>query len=108
TTTTTVAEKVVVTVIRKSATGEVIETKDDTITNTPTTHEAQEKEEETEEDADPKRDVVLVSEDSSIFLGLKVYTHRYEESVSISGQLRHEMEVLELTSNAIVPNRTYI
>ncbi|KAG7093327.1 hypothetical protein E1B28_007007 [Marasmius oreades] len=35
---------------------------------------------------------VTISEDDSIFLGLKVYTKK-EAPVEISGQLRHEMEV---------------
>ncbi|KAJ8094825.1 hypothetical protein PM082_010037 [Marasmius tenuissimus] len=46
--------------------------------------------EEEEEDAYPR--VVAVSEENSIFLGLRVYTNK-EAPVVINGQLRHEMEV---------------
>ncbi|THU76891.1 cysteine proteinase [Dendrothele bispora CBS 962.96] len=46
-----------------------------------------------DDEADPSRDVNDVSEDNSIFLGLKVYTKREVSPVKIAGQLGHGMEL---------------
>ncbi|KAK7041561.1 hypothetical protein VNI00_009148 [Paramarasmius palmivorus] len=93
TTTTTLTEKVIVTVTKKLASGEIIETKEETLLTGAVDAEKEEGGVEEEEEEDPKRDVLPVSEDDSIFLGLRVYTHQSDEPVVISGQLRHEMEV---------------
>ncbi|KAK1220217.1 hypothetical protein PQX77_017038 [Marasmius sp. AFHP31] len=98
TTTTTVTEKIVTTVTKTAANGEILETKEEVVANGGVGVEAVEppkspvESDEEEDNDDPKRDVVPVSEDDSIFLGLRVYTNK-EAPVVISGQLRHEMEV---------------
>ena len=72
--------------------GKVIETKEETILTGAVDAETEEGSVEDEED-DPKQDVSPVSENNSIFLGLRVYTHQSDEPVVIRGQLRHELEV---------------
>ncbi|KAL0581784.1 hypothetical protein V5O48_000261 [Marasmius crinis-equi] len=97
TTTTTVTEKIVTTITRKAANGDILETREEVVGNgeiSEATHEppTSPTASDEEEEPDPKRDVVPVSEDDSIFLGLRVYTNK-DAPVVISGQLRHEMEV---------------
>ena len=45
--------------------------------------------------AEKAASALLDPDDSSIFLGLKVYTKK-EAPVQITGQLRHEMEVVSV------------
>ncbi|KAJ3784855.1 hypothetical protein GGU10DRAFT_376341 [Lentinula aff. detonsa] len=111
TTTTTIVQKII-TVTKKLANGnEVSETKE-VVTEAPTDDDRPNNVIEPGQEAvitvpsvptvtvtvdqapqpDPKRDVLDVSEENSIFLGFRVYTNK-DAPVVIEGQLRHEMEV---------------
>jgi hypothetical protein len=48
---------------------------------------------EADKKSDPDRDIKDISEDDSIFLGLRVYSNKDAGPVTIVGALRHEMEV---------------
>ncbi|KAF5372175.1 hypothetical protein D9758_005084 [Tetrapyrgos nigripes] len=107
-TTTTVVKKMVSVTTKKTEDGEEVETKEQETTmaasastsaapKLPTGDDDDAKSDASDDsddtpEPDPLRDVMDASEEDSIFLGLKVYTKK-EVPVTITGQLRHEMEV---------------
>ncbi|KIK66127.1 hypothetical protein GYMLUDRAFT_257995 [Collybiopsis luxurians FD-317 M1] len=99
TTTTTIVQKII-TVTKKLANGEeVSETKEEVVAD-PNDKQAKSTDDSSPESVtadtktkpDPSRDLFDVSEENSIFLGLRVYTNK-DAPVVIEGQLRHEMEI---------------
>ena len=99
TTTTVTQEITVVTTPAPFASSGKVETREETViasaeaAETEKVKDSKEEEQKEKEEETPKRDIFPVSESDSVFLGLKVYTHRSEKPVVINGQLRHEIEV---------------